>query len=1020
MKGKSTRKVTEALRKQRRASQGILKSGQGIDEIQVPPGFFQDAPKPLERNKFVALDDRVYWWTVNDHDVHHNIVMKAMGITNEDDSSDRAFLGDVQANPYEEPTDDNLNYLPFGAYSIINNEENEPPSYLKQQIDECLKQSAEQFDPYGRIYEVGKEAASKGEEPLSLEDIGYDEWSDQMSPYADMIYGSYSKGYGSVKTSQSNSGWWKKSSEEEPTDEDRARWAREDELMSQSDNDNWLSYESTLIDTRGELDSTEKYDARFYEGASVYIVNEKDPNYKQMGTIVSLDDVDQFDRQAYVILNDGSESWFNLDDLNTKPSENVDPLENLLKDSLWKGAIDQNEFDSLWGDDVPTMEPADDDIEVGDRVSVANEFYGVVLDKKDDRVYVRFITEGRTINEWFAPRALVYEGTTSPEELQEQRELSNVETGIQREYTENYDMNVEQGFKDITNRDNDPDDLENLWKKSDISELGGDEYEDDEEEIRSLEGFDIGDRVQHIDGVEKGTVIGLANPLGIPLIRVRFDGYDSLMMEPEDLVILEDDESLEELNNLWKGSRRNIDNWWKSASDENPLSIDQNFRKKDRVEFLGGKYYSQAAGTGTIEKVYMGNTEARYLINWDDGREAGMKPRNRRWYFDSELRPEGHEGEWNPNDPYAKFIFELDADGTYELDEWMRDHEEATSNTEGKFKGWVENGEMTLSPYEEDIAGFTPGHIQGIQDIMAYAAQSRPVEYIEVYFEDGSVDGTPEEVLVTNDMNKESLWKFSMPRKPKKVRWSRIYFEDGSLGYQDNYGYFTLMKDYDYYTGSEQMVWMAHKKDGSSTSVESSTDASEVKASAEYEIYQIEGIDREQQIIPREHIAPQEQPFSLEEVEVEIAKATGAADELGAIANESTGILLWCYGQGSRIYNPDQYIPYMEGSIFTHSHPTDKPFSESDIRTFASTGLAEMRAISPSYVHSMTWGSSGGLSWTEISKVFNEAQDEFMEDWFQPFDRGELSEDEAAGGLMNQAWEVAAERLGLNYARWSR
>ena len=125
----------------------------------------------------------------------------------------------------------------------------------------------------------------------------------------------------------------------------------------------------------------------------------------------------------------------------------------------------------------------------------------------------------------------------------------------------------------------------------------------------------------------------------------------------------------------------------------------------------------------------------------------------------------------------------------------------------------------------------------------------------------------------------------------------------------------------------------------------------------------------------------------------------------------------------------------LRGSVFTHNHPTGYTFAIGDPRRGGSSlsfedvafavkwQVAEVRAVSPGWRHSLTPGSSGWPSAEKLRETFIAVESEVKAEGWSAINAAEARGDrekvrrEQEANYFHWIWQRVAQALGLNYRR---
>jgi hypothetical protein len=158
----------------------------------------------------------------------------------------------------------------------------------------------------------------------------------------------------------------------------------------------------------------------------------------------------------------------------------------------------------------------------------------------------------------------------------------------------------------------------------------------------------------------------------------------------------------------------------------------------------------------------------------------------------------------------------------------------------------------------------------------------------------------------------------------------------------------------------------------------------------------------------------------------------GQPQESGYIF-DGQGRQVWAkHTTGLEVQVPPGAYRLLRGATFTHNHPSgwsvaaDDPrrggsaFSPSDVQLAARHGLAELRAVSPSYLHVLQAGPEGWPAPDSVPLVFGVTYDAIEARQRDEALRGILDEDayaRAFADLLHLTWVEIARLLGLRYRR---
>ncbi len=118
-------------------------------------------------------------------------------------------------------------------------------------------------------------------------------------------------------------------------------------------------------------------------------------------------------------------------------------------------------------------------------------------------------------------------------------------------------------------------------------------------------------------------------------------------------------------------------------------------------------------------------------------------------------------------------------------------------------------------------------------------------------------------------------------------------------------------------------------------------------------------------------------------------------------------------------------VTQMKGCILTHNHPAGgaPTFSPEDVAVASSYELAEIRAVSQDWHHSLRPSSAGWNAQYFDSDIRPSAEKHWkdLRTEFVPLvTSGKMTQKEAAYEMLHQLWVRVANELGLDYQRVQR
>lgn len=125
-------------------------------------------------------------------------------------------------------------------------------------------------------------------------------------------------------------------------------------------------------------------------------------------------------------------------------------------------------------------------------------------------------------------------------------------------------------------------------------------------------------------------------------------------------------------------------------------------------------------------------------------------------------------------------------------------------------------------------------------------------------------------------------------------------------------------------------------------------------------------------------------------------------------------IVLQKSGTANQIDISPSDVPLLEGTIFTHNHPSGSSFSAADIRTACRVGLKEIRATGKyrTYIMRMVDGGTfRGEMWDKISPVYDLKNEVVKNEFWAKISRGELTPEEASIRHAHEVWSRTAQEI---------
>jgi hypothetical protein len=106
----------------------------------------------------------------------------------------------------------------------------------------------------------------------------------------------------------------------------------------------------------------------------------------------------------------------------------------------------------------------------------------------------------------------------------------------------------------------------------------------------------------------------------------------------------------------------------------------------------------------------------------------------------------------------------------------------------------------------------------------------------------------------------------------------------------------------------------------------------------------------------------------------------------------------------------------MPGAILTHNHPKDLPFSEEDIQMMNDKTLKEIRVVTPTRRHSMTWDDERYKGTAQYDEVVPPIIAEEKEQYRKDYEAGRVTPAEGTRRFYENTWRRAASKMHMKYA----
>lgn len=187
--------------------------------------------------------------------------------------------------------------------------------------------------------------------------------------------------------------------------------------------------------------------------------------------------------------------------------------------------------------------------------------------------------------------------------------------------------------------------------------------------------------------------------------------------------------------------------------------------------------------------------------------------------------------------------------------------------------------------------------------------------------------------------------------------------------------------------------------------------------------------DREPEAAPDEAAEGYETPAAVLEAEERLWRSPV---EIARLYSPDGDLLLETEGEESRVAFTPEELATFAGNVLTHNHPSglrfpeghprraSNSFSPADVVLAARHRLAEIRAVTPVWRHSMRPPSGG---WDEafaagrIVPSYRRQEAAVRRELQASLERGDISVDEAEMAHFHEVWRRVSEELGMTYNR---
>jgi hypothetical protein len=122
-------------------------------------------------------------------------------------------------------------------------------------------------------------------------------------------------------------------------------------------------------------------------------------------------------------------------------------------------------------------------------------------------------------------------------------------------------------------------------------------------------------------------------------------------------------------------------------------------------------------------------------------------------------------------------------------------------------------------------------------------------------------------------------------------------------------------------------------------------------------------------------------------------------------------------GEPKKVTFTERELRGTYGSVFTHNHPGNRPFSPEDVEAAIAQGLTELRAAGPTLRYQM---QRKGPTWPtidELHEAFAATVEIAGRRVARMIAQGELEPQFAQAESEHQHWRLVAQKLGLKYNR---
>lgn len=146
--------------------------------------------------------------------------------------------------------------------------------------------------------------------------------------------------------------------------------------------------------------------------------------------------------------------------------------------------------------------------------------------------------------------------------------------------------------------------------------------------------------------------------------------------------------------------------------------------------------------------------------------------------------------------------------------------------------------------------------------------------------------------------------------------------------------------------------------------------------------------------------------------------------ESAAVYGPDGELLFETQGDRSSVQFTPEQVAKMKGATLTHNHPGNSSFSAEDVALAVRTEMAEMRAVSADWAHSVKppkggWSAEWGRK-TGLIRSIRRHNGKVRQEFTRRINEGALEVEEAEADHWHEVWKRVAKDTGMRYERKRR